>query len=141
MHYDKYEWNEEKNKLNRQKYGISFEEAKEVFDDALQISKLDKRFSYFEERWITVGSTTRHKVLVVANLFFTDEGEEIIRIISARKANNKKEKVMKSVEERAKFDNFELEDNYDFTNGVRGRFYKPKKVPTSMRLDNDILLF
>jgi len=79
--------------------------------------------------------------LVVANLFFTDEGEEIIRIISARKANNKKEKVMKSVEERAKFDNFELEDNYDFTNGVRGRFYKPKKVPTSMRLDNDILLF
>lgn len=48
---------------------------------------------------------------------------------------------MKSAEERAKFDNFELEDNYDFTNGVRGRFYKPKKVPTSMRLDSDILLF
>jgi len=48
---------------------------------------------------------------------------------------------MKSVEEREKFDNFELEDNYDFTGGVRGRFYKPKKIPTSMRLDNDILLF
>ncbi len=48
---------------------------------------------------------------------------------------------MKSVEERAKFDNFELEDNYDFTDGIRGRFYKPKKVPTSMRLDDDILLF
>ena len=83
----KYEWNEEKNRLNQQKHGISFEEAKEVFDDALQISKLDKRFSYFEERWITVGSTSKHKVLVVANLFFTDDGEEIIRIISARKAN------------------------------------------------------
>lgn len=83
----KYEWNEEKNTLNQQKHGISFEEAKEVFDDALQISKLDKRFSYFEERWITVGSTSKHKVLVVANLFFTDDGEEIIRIISARKAN------------------------------------------------------
>jgi predicted DNA binding CopG/RHH family protein len=48
---------------------------------------------------------------------------------------------MKNVEERAKFDNFELKDNYDFTNAVRGRFYKPKKVPTSRRLDNDILLF
>ncbi len=48
---------------------------------------------------------------------------------------------MKNVEKRAKFDDFELEDNYDFTNGIRGRFYKPKKVPTSMRLDNDILLF
>ncbi len=84
----KYEWNEEKNRLNQQKHGISFEEAKEVFDDALHISKLDKRFSYFEERWITVGSTSKHKILVVANLFFTDDGEEIIRIISARKANS-----------------------------------------------------
>jgi len=32
-------------------------------------------------------------------------------------------------------------DEYDFSGGVRGRFYKPKKVPTTMRLDNDILLF
>ncbi len=83
----KFEWNEDKNKLNIKKHGISFEEALEVFDDPLQISKLDKRFSYFEERWITLGLTNKQKVLVVANLFFSDEGEEIIRIISARKAN------------------------------------------------------
>ena len=49
--------------------------------------------------------------------------------------------VGKSVNQRAKYDDFELEDNYDFRGGVRGRFYKPKKVPTSMRLDNDVLLF
>jgi uncharacterized DUF497 family protein len=85
----KFEWNEEKNKLNQDKHGISFEEAKEIFEDPFQISKLDYRFSYFEERWITIGSTSKHKVLVVANLFFTDDGEEIIRIISARKANKK----------------------------------------------------
>ena len=36
---------------------------------------------------------------------------------------------MKSVEERAKYD--------DFSDGVRGRFYQPKKIPTSMRLDKD----
>lgn len=48
---------------------------------------------------------------------------------------------MKSVEERAKYDNFEMKDEYDFSGGVRGRFYKPKKIPTSMRLDNDVLLF
>lgn len=83
----KYEWDEEKNRLNRQKHGVSFEEAKDVFDDPFHISKLDRRFSYFEERWITIGSTKEYKLLVVANLFFTDEGEEIIRIISARKAN------------------------------------------------------
>lgn len=84
----KFEWNEEKNRLNQEKHGISFEEAKEVFDDALQISKLDHRFNYFEERWITLGATKKEKILVVANLFFSEEGEEIIRIISARKANN-----------------------------------------------------
>jgi uncharacterized DUF497 family protein len=83
----RFEWDENKNRLNQQKHGISFEEAKEVFDDALHISKLDYRFSYFEERWITIGATSKHMVLVVANLFFTDKGEEIIRIISARKAN------------------------------------------------------
>ena len=83
----RFEWDQEKNKINQDKHGISFEEAKEVFEDPLQISKLDYRFNYFEERWITVGSTSKHKVLVVANLFFSDDGEEIIRIINARKAN------------------------------------------------------
>jgi len=48
---------------------------------------------------------------------------------------------MRNLKQREEFDNFELEENYDFTGGVRGRFYQPKKVPTSMRLDNDILLF
>ena len=48
---------------------------------------------------------------------------------------------MKNVENREKYDDFELEDNYDFNAAIRGRFYKPKKVPTSMRLDNDILIF
>ena len=35
---------------------------------------------------------------------------------------------MKNVEQRAKFDDFELEDNYDFSDGIHGRFYKPKKT-------------
>ncbi|TQV63409.1 MAG: hypothetical protein FNT15_03905 [Sulfurovum sp.] len=89
----KFEWDENKNRINKEKHDISFEEAKEVFDDALHISKLDYRFNYFEERWITIGSTSKHKILVVANLFFSDEGEEIIRIISARKANIKERQI------------------------------------------------
>ena len=83
----KFEWSEQKNKLNQKKHKVSFDEAKEVFNDPLQISKLDYRFNYFEERWIIIGSTTKEKILVVANLFFSNKGEEIIRIISARKAN------------------------------------------------------
>lgn len=48
---------------------------------------------------------------------------------------------MKMLEQRARFDDFELEDNYDFSDGIRGRFYKPKKIRTTLQLDDDILLF
>ena len=83
-----FEWNENKNTLNKTKHGVSFEEAQSVFNDPLHISKLDYRFSYFEERWITIGTTSNLELLVVANLYFSDDGEEIIRIISARHANS-----------------------------------------------------
>jgi uncharacterized DUF497 family protein len=82
-----FEWDENKNTLNKTKHGVSFEKAQSVFNDPLHISKLDYRFSYFEERWITIGTTSNLELLVVANLFFSDDGEEIIRIISARHAN------------------------------------------------------
>ena len=84
-----FEWSDEKNTLNIQKHNISFEEAKEVFLDPLHISRLDHRFDYFEERWITLGATTEDKIIVVANMFFDEDGKEIIRIISARRANQK----------------------------------------------------
>ena len=84
-----FEWSDEKNALNIKKHHVSFEEAKEVFLDPLHISKFDHRFDYFEERWITLGATTEEKILVVANMFFDENGEEIIRIISARRANLK----------------------------------------------------
>jgi len=92
----KFEWNEDKNTLNQKIHGISFERAQEIFDDPLQISKLDYRFNYREERWITLGSTKDDKILVVANLFFSDDGEEIICIISARRANIKEVKMYES---------------------------------------------
>ena len=58
----KFEGNDEKSKLDfLQKHQVSFEEAKEVFFDPLHISKFDHRFDYFEERWITLGTTTKDK--------------------------------------------------------------------------------
>jgi len=48
---------------------------------------------------------------------------------------------MSNIKQREKFDEFEMEDEYDFSGGVRGRFYEPKKIPVSLRLDNDIVLF
>ncbi len=48
---------------------------------------------------------------------------------------------MSNIKEREKFDEYEMLDDYDFSDGVRGRFYKPKKIPTTLRLDNDIILY
>ena len=84
----KFTWDENKNEINIQKHNISFEEASEVFNDPLHIAVLDQRFNYFEERWITIGKTLKNKVVVAANLYFDDDGEEIIRIISARLATS-----------------------------------------------------
>lgn len=36
---------------------------------------------------------------------------------------------------------FELREEYDFSKGIRGRFYSPKKISTTIRLDDDILLY
>lgn len=85
----RFEWDEDKNRANIEKHQVSFDEAKDVFEDPLHIAKMDCRFSYFEERWITIGSTKKEKILVVANMFFDENNEEIIRIISARKATQK----------------------------------------------------
>ncbi len=81
-----FEWDPRKDLINRSKHGVSFAEAREAFDDPLHLSILDERYSYFEERWVTIGQTMRTRLVVVANLFFNAEGEEVVRIISAREA-------------------------------------------------------
>ena len=48
---------------------------------------------------------------------------------------------MNNIKDRERFDDYEMLDEYDFSGGIRGRFYEPKKVPVSLRLDNDIVLF
>ncbi len=82
----KFEWDAAKNVANFDKHNISFDDAKEIFDDPLHLSILDTRFNYFEERWVSIGAIRNRKLVVVANLFFDDDGEEVIRIISAREA-------------------------------------------------------
>jgi len=86
-------WDENKKVANKLKHGISFEDAGEIFDDPLHISILDKRFDYFEERWISLGAAKKGLVLVVGHLYYlTGEGEEVIKILTARKATNKERK-------------------------------------------------
>ena len=94
----KLEWDPEKNSDNIEKHGIPFEEAQEIFSDPLHVSILDERFSYFEERWITIGRTEAGQTVVVAHLYYVEQQDEIIRIISARPATGREKKVYETVE-------------------------------------------
>ena len=76
----KFEWDEEKNLLNQQKHGISFEMASYVFSDENYIEMYDFEHSIEEDRFIAIGLVG--KVLFVV---FT-ERKESIRLISARVA-------------------------------------------------------
>lgn len=83
----RFEWDEEKNRSNRAKHKVSFERAKRVFDDPHHLSLRDDRET--EERWLTFGLVDGAVVLVVAHTLEGDDDEEIIRIISARKATRR----------------------------------------------------
>lgn len=74
------EWDDRKNKINREKHGISFETAAHVFDDINRIEYFDEAHSADEDRYIVLGLV--RKVLFVV---YTDRGDAT-RIISARKA-------------------------------------------------------
>lgn len=79
------EWNEDKNKSNKKKHGLSFEKAQLVFDDPLQINIQD-RHTHGEERWQTLGRVEGLAIILVAHTIKDTDGNEVIRIISARKA-------------------------------------------------------
>jgi uncharacterized DUF497 family protein len=76
------EWTRTKAAVNIAKHGVSFTEASTALRDPLSMTGADPDHSVGEERFITFGVSTRGRLLVV---FHTDR-EDIIRIISARKA-------------------------------------------------------
>ena len=80
----RFSWDENKNKLNKRKHRISFEEAKSVFYDENALLIDDPDHSDDEDRFIMVGLSSSLRLLIVCHCY--RENDEVIRIISARKA-------------------------------------------------------
>ncbi len=82
----RFEWDERKNRSNKKKHGISFEEARSVFldEDARLID--DPDHSEEEARFILMGISEVLRVLVVCHCYRQDG--DVIRIISARRADS-----------------------------------------------------
>ena len=77
-----FEWDDEKSKENIRKHGVSFDEAKTVFNDPLAMTIWDPEHSSQEDRHIDMGMSARRRILIV---WYTERGANI-RIIGARMA-------------------------------------------------------
>lgn len=87
----RFEWDESKNRRNLAKHGIDFNPASLVFADPNAVTRLD-RIEKGEERWHTMGLSAGIVVILVVYTVREEEDNEIIRIISARKATPQERK-------------------------------------------------
>ena len=87
-----FEWDESKNQANQAKHGLDFQTAALVFRDPRILSGLDRRYADVEERWYSIGRIGTTVIYVAHTTWEDEDGEEIIRIISARKATPREER-------------------------------------------------
>jgi uncharacterized DUF497 family protein len=77
-----FSWDQRKARSNASKHGVSFEEAASAFGDPLSLTVEDPDHSRGEKRYILVGETYGHRLVVVSHT----ERANVVRIISARTA-------------------------------------------------------
>lgn len=80
-----FEWDDTKAESNERKHGVSFAEAMTVFADPLALTGFDPGHSDDEDRFITMGTSTAGRLLIVSH---TDRGDKI-RLLSAREASRR----------------------------------------------------
>jgi hypothetical protein len=84
----RFEWDEKKNRANRQRHGIPFEIAQEVFRDPFCLIINDRTVGKEQRCW-AVGRLENLVIVVVVHVDYVEDGEEVIRLISARKATSR----------------------------------------------------
>ena len=85
----RFEWDRGKDKQNQKKHRISFTEATEVFSDENARLMDDPDHSAGEDRFIILGMSFKLRLLIVCHAYRGED--EVIRIISARRANRSEE--------------------------------------------------
>ena len=81
-------WSRPKAAANERKHGVSFAEAMTVFGDPLSLTAFDPDHSASEDRYVTMGTSTSRRLLVVAHA----DRDDRVRIISAREATRRERK-------------------------------------------------
>ncbi len=82
-----FEWDNSKAQANLKKHKIGFDEAKTIFNDPLLVTYLDDEHSADENRFISIGMSSKSRLLLVVHTEREDKPDMVvIRIISCRKA-------------------------------------------------------
>jgi len=84
----RFEWDDRKDAANRRKHGVSFDEAHTVFFDECAVLIVDPDHSKDEDRFVLLGLSSALRTLVVCHCY---RRNDVIRIISARKANREEQ--------------------------------------------------
>jgi uncharacterized DUF497 family protein len=92
----KIEWDAAKDQVNREKHGLSFGEAAALFTSGVDYLLIfDEAHSDDEDRFIAVGPIRRGVIVIV----FTERDEDVVRIVSARKATRNERRRYRQHEE------------------------------------------
>ena len=81
-----------KARTNERKHRVSFEDAIYVFDDPHALFELDRTDEFGESRWHAIGRIAEVMVVLVAHTIREEAGDEIVRVISARRATRQERK-------------------------------------------------
>jgi uncharacterized protein (DUF4415 family)/uncharacterized DUF497 family protein len=150
-------WDPEKNVVNHQKHGISFETAALVFDDPLSVTRPDPHPD--GDRFRTVGVIGATTVFVVHTLmeFDPDEDDDVgLSSAPARQRRAKGESMKKAatkaltVKQRAELAALDampddqirtdlIPEQLDWSGAKRGMFYRPVKKQITLRIDADVI--
>ena len=89
-----FEWDAIKARQNFTKHKVSFEEARTLFNDPLLVTFMDNYHSADEERYISIGTSAKRRILLVVHTDL-DEAQDsfVIRLISSRKATASERRV------------------------------------------------
>jgi len=92
-----FEFNPAKAASNLEKHGVTFAEAKTVFDDPLAQTFPDELHSEDEDRCITIGLSSNQRLLFVSHL----ESDDSIRLIGARPADKTEREAYEELKRRS----------------------------------------
>ncbi len=96
----RFEWDEGKNRLNLKRHSIRFETAVLALDDPHAVTIPDRAHDEEEERLITLGKVEGQFILFIVHVYREADGEEVVRLIPARKATSNERKIYDAAQQR-----------------------------------------